>query len=69
MLYVRAKQLADLLTVTDEGLHTRKAKDSLLLREHVVFRTGKVLNDRFYIISVGCDTEQVIIDAYDKERE
>ena len=34
-----------------------------------MFRTGKVIDDSFYIVAIGCQSDQIIIDAYDRDKQ
>lgn len=37
--------------------------------DNVVYRTGKNMKGRFYVISVGFLGGQMLLEAYDKQRE
>lgn len=34
-----------------------------------MFITGRVMNDNFYIVSVGTVDSHIVVEAYDKEKE
>jgi hypothetical protein len=34
-----------------------------------MYRSGKVMHDRFYIISIGRYQDEIVVEAFDQERE
>lgn len=35
----------------------------------VIYRSGKVMNGAFYIVTVSCQSDQLVIEAYDKDHD
>lgn len=69
ILYQHAESLMKQLTITDQGLILKKASQVVIKEQNIVLRIGRTLQGRFYLISVGCENNQLIIDAYDSRKD
>ena len=51
--------------MTEHGLGLSQPEGKLFNEEDVVYRTGKTMNNMFYLVSVGHDQDQLVIEALD----
>ena len=54
--------------MTEHGLGLSQPEGKLFNEEDVVYRTGKTMNNMFYLVSVGHDQDQLVIEALDGVR-
>lgn len=54
--------------MTEHGLGLSQAEGNTFNEDDVVYRTGKTMNNMFYLVSVGHDQEQLLVEALDGVR-
>lgn len=67
-LHQYAEEITRQLTVTEKGLGLQQTEGKPFNEEDVVYRTGKTMNNVFYLVSVGHDADQLLIEAQDGVR-
>ena len=64
-----AEDLVHSLMIIDGELKLRKAAVPTLHDEEVIYRSGKVMEGRFYLVNIGIQSGKTTVEALDKERE